>query len=270
MADLEDHAARRGRCRAAPRGGRCGAGPCPRPSSPGLVEADRALDERDLDALAVRSALLASRLSHCATAVSSSLPRSRRTKAGSLSSLSAWNVARTTLCGFADPIDLVSTFGMPHDSTTARTPPPAMMPVPSGAGFSSTCPAPKRPSTGCGTVVPLSGTRISALLRRLDPLLDRRGHFLRLADAEADDAVTVADDDQRAEAQVLAALDDLGDAADVDDRVLQVQLRGVDLFACFDSCLSCPKTPARLRGPLRPPRGCGRDRGSRRDRTRPA
>jgi hypothetical protein len=30
---------------------------------------------------------------------------------------------------------LVSTFWMPADSTTARTAPPAMMPVPSGAGF---------------------------------------------------------------------------------------------------------------------------------------
>src|SRR5258708_40014701 len=72
------------------------------------------------------------------------------------------------------------------------------------------------------------------LLRRLDALLDRRRHFLGLADAEADDPVAVADHHQRAEAQVLAALDDLGDAADVDDRVLQVQLRRVDTFACFD------------------------------------
>src|SRR5688500_4131419 len=49
---------------------------------------------------------------------------------------------------------------MPADSTTARTPPPAMMPVPSGAGLSSTLPAPKWPTTGCGTVVPFIGTRI--------------------------------------------------------------------------------------------------------------
>ena len=81
---------------------------------------------------------------------------------------------------------------------------------------------------------PLERHADERLLRRLDALLDRRGHFLRLADAEADDAVAVADDDQRAEAQVLAALDDLGDAADVHDRVLQVQLRGVDLFSCFN------------------------------------
>jgi hypothetical protein len=89
-------------------------------------------------------------------------------------------------------------------------------------------------------VVPCSGTADQRLLGRLDALLDRRGHFLGLADPEADHAVAVADDDQRAEAEVLAALDDLGDAADVDDRVLQVQLRGVDLFACFNHVVSCP------------------------------
>src|SRR5919201_1359505 len=68
------------------------------------------------------------------------------------------------------------------------------------------------------------------LLRRLDTFLDRRWHFLRLADAEADDAVAVADDDERAEAQVLAALDDLGDPVDRDDGVLDVELRGIDPF----------------------------------------
>src|SRR6186713_2223131 len=64
---------------------------------------------------------------------------------------------------------------MPHDSTTARTAPPAMMPVPSGAGLSSTCPAPKRPSTGCGTVVPLSGTRISDFFAASMPFLIAEG-----------------------------------------------------------------------------------------------
>src|SRR6185503_1619728 len=53
---------------------------------------------------------------------------------------------------------------MPADSTTARTAPPAMMPVPSGAGFSSTEPAPKLPRIGCGIVVPFIGTRTSTFL----------------------------------------------------------------------------------------------------------
>src|SRR6476620_601406 len=64
---------------------------------------------------------------------------------------------------------------MPHDSTTARTAPPAMMPVPSGAGLSSTCPAPNRPSTGCGTVVPASGTRISDFFAASMPFLIAEG-----------------------------------------------------------------------------------------------
>src|SRR5262245_27079625 len=46
-----------------------------------------------------------------------------------------------------------------------------MIPVPSGAGLSSTWPAPKRPSTGCGTVVPLSGTRIRFFLADSMPFL---------------------------------------------------------------------------------------------------
>src|SRR5262245_2637868 len=95
---------------------------------------------------------------------SNSLPRSRATIPGSLSIPSAANDARTTLCGLAEPSDFVNTLLMPADSTTARTAPPAMMPVPSGAGFSSTDPAPNRPSQGCGIVDPLIGTRTSAFL----------------------------------------------------------------------------------------------------------
>src|SRR5262249_24667309 len=51
-------------------------------------------------------------------------------------------------------------FVMPAASTTARTAPPAMMPVPSGAGLSRTLPAPKFPTMRCGIVLPCSGTRI--------------------------------------------------------------------------------------------------------------
>src|SRR4051812_6203088 len=69
---------------------------------------------------------------------------------------------------------------MPADSTTARTAPPAMMPVPSGAGFRSTWPAPNRPNTGCGTVVPLSGTRISDFFADSIPFLIADGTSLAL------------------------------------------------------------------------------------------
>src|SRR3954447_9190443 len=89
-----------------------------------------------------------------------SLPRSRAISVGSFSASRPAIVARTTLCGLAEPSDLVRMFAMPAASTTARTAPPAMMPVPSGAGFSSTLPAPKLPRLRCGIVVPCSGTRI--------------------------------------------------------------------------------------------------------------
>src|SRR3954447_7032561 len=55
-----------------------------------------------------------------------------------------------------------------------------MMPVPSGAGLSSTCPAPKRPRTGCGTVVPCSGTRISDFFAASMPFLIADGTSLAL------------------------------------------------------------------------------------------
>ena len=126
---------------------------------------------------------------------------------------------------------------MPAASTTARTAPPAMMPVPSGAGFSSTLPAPKLPTIAVRNRGALQRHADQVLLRRLDALLDRRRHFLRLADAEADHAVAVADDDQRAEAQVLAALDDLGHAVDRDDGVLDVELRRIDSSREFASLL---------------------------------
>src|SRR5688572_24772696 len=111
-----------------------------------LVEPDRALAERDRQAL--RRVGAGSFLGHHAPTISpSSLPRMRATKPGSFRSMRPANVARTTLCGLAEPSDFVSTFWIPADSTTARTAPPAIRPVPSGAGFRSTLPEPNRPTT---------------------------------------------------------------------------------------------------------------------------
>src|SRR5262245_59509081 len=90
------------------------------------------------------------------------------------------NVAFTTLCGLAVPSDLVSTSCTPADSTTARTAPPAMTPVPGEAGFRSTCPAPKIPRTGCGIVDPLSGIRMRFLLALSIPLAIAWGTSLAL------------------------------------------------------------------------------------------
>jgi hypothetical protein len=71
----------------------------------------------------------------------------------------------------------------------------------------------------------LSGTRISDFFAASIPFLIAEGTSFGFSDAKAHHPVAVADDDQGTEAQVLTALDDLGDAADVDDRVLQIQLR---------------------------------------------
>ena len=79
---------------------------------------------------------------------------------------------------------------------------------------------------------------VQVLLGRLDALADGLGNFLGLARTVADDAFAgIADDDQRGERHVLAALDDLGDAIDGDDLVLEVEAVRVDLFLhCHNSC----------------------------------
>src|SRR4029079_8444168 len=56
-------------------------------------------------------------------------------------------------------------------------------------------------------------------LGRLGRLADRFGHFARLAVAETDPALLVADHDQRRKAEPLAALDDLRHTIDVDQLV---------------------------------------------------
>src|SRR5512137_2754663 len=87
------------------------------------------------------------------------LPRIWATRSALRSRFSPATVALSTLCGLREPWLLVSTLRTPAASSTARTAPPAMTPVPSLAGLSSTFPAPKWPSTSCGMVVPASGTR---------------------------------------------------------------------------------------------------------------
>src|SRR3984885_4331056 len=85
---------------------------------------------------------------------STGLERNSATRASSFRRKSASKVALMTLCGLEVPIDFVRTLEMPATSITARTGPPAMIPVPSGAGFSITWPEPYRPRTWCGIVVP--------------------------------------------------------------------------------------------------------------------
>ena len=57
----------------------------------------------------------------------------------------------------------------------------------------------------------------------LDSLLDGHGHFTGFAHAEAGMPMAVANHHERGEAEVLAALDDLRDAVDGDDVILQVR-----------------------------------------------
>ena len=62
----------------------------------------------------------------------------------------------------------------------------------------------------------------------LDALANRLGHFAGLAVAGAHDALAVADDDQRAEAEATAALHDLCDAIDVNDPIHEFVVVRID------------------------------------------
>ena len=79
-------------------------------------------------------------------------------------------VARTTLIGLVEPCALLSRSRMPAASTTERTEPPAMTPVPALAGFSMTFAAPKWRCTSCGIVEPTSGTLIRCFFASSTPL----------------------------------------------------------------------------------------------------
>src|ERR687885_73734 len=85
-------------------------------------------------------------------------PRSVATSSGRRRPCSPAIVAFTRLIGFCVPSDLERMSWIPASSRTARTPPPAMTPVPGEAGFSSTWPEPNTPSTGWVIVEPCLGT----------------------------------------------------------------------------------------------------------------
>ena len=86
------------------------------------------------------------------------LPRLRATSSGRRRCLSPSTVAFAMLIGFVVPRLFDSTSRMPASSSTARTPPPAITPVPSLAGRSTTRAASKRPVISCVIVVPCFGT----------------------------------------------------------------------------------------------------------------
>jgi hypothetical protein len=69
--------------------------------------------------------------------------------------------------------------------------------------------------------------REEVLLRVLDGLGDRERDLARLAVADADAVDLVAHDDERREREAPAALDDLRDAVDLDDALLELARLGV-------------------------------------------
>src|SRR5262245_12816524 len=135
-----------------------------------LLAADRALLLLDLEACH-QPATSARALSRAAGATSSTdSPRRAATASGSSSILSASTVACTMLIWLDAPSDLLRTSWMPAHSSTARTRPRAITPVPGAAGRCRTTPAAFSPWTGCGMVPWMRGTRKKAFLASSTPL----------------------------------------------------------------------------------------------------
>ena len=179
-------------------------------------------------------------------------------------------VARTMLCGLVEPRLLVRMSVMPAHSSTARTGPPAMTPVPVAAGLSSTRPAPWWPTTSCGIVEPVRGSSTIAALGGLDRLAHRLGDFVRLAGGDADPALAIADGDQGVEGEAPAALHDLGDAVDR-DHVLDELAGTVAVAIPVAPAAAALRRPDRRRarpGPASPPRPPGRSARSARPAAR--
>ena len=70
--------------------------------------------------------------------------------------------------------------------------------------------------------------RDQVLLRRFDRFADGLGNFLGFAAAVSDVSAFIADNDERAETQVLAALNHFGHAVDGNHGVFQLKLRCID------------------------------------------
>src|SRR5207249_3774772 len=70
---------------------------------------------------------------------------------------------------------------------------------------------------------PAQGDADELLLGILDALADGFRHLAGFTEPGADDAVPIADDDQRAKAEAAATLHHFGDAIDLDDLLLKIQ-----------------------------------------------
>src|ERR1700720_95000 len=193
-----------------------------------------------------------------------SLPRSRASIPGSFSESSPAIVARTTLCGFADPSDLVRMFVIPAASTTARTSPPAMIPGPAGAGFSSTLPAPKLPTIRCGIVVPASGTRIRFFFAASMPFLIADGTSFALPIPKPTTPWPSPTTTSALKLRFLPPLTTLV------TRLIDTTLSLMSSWLGSIRSRVRIRTPALLCGPRRPRRGFARGKGSRCGRRPPA
>src|SRR5712671_3161586 len=67
-----------------------------------------------------------------------------------------------------------------------------------------------------------------AFLGAIDALANRLGHFVGLAQAEADQTVVIAGDDQCAEAEAPSTFHDFRDAVDMDDLLFDLEALRID------------------------------------------
>src|SRR4051812_26087025 len=111
---------------------------------------DLELSHQDVTSAAGTAAGCSARALRSAAGATSSTGRPRRaaTASGCSSMRSAATVAWTMLIWLDDPSDLLRMSWIPAHSSTARTGPPAMTPVPGAAGRSMTTPAAFSPWTG--------------------------------------------------------------------------------------------------------------------------
>src|SRR3954447_25501264 len=107
--------------------------------------------------------------------LSTERPRRAATSSGLRRSCRPAIVALTRLIGFCEPSDLDRMSWMPASSSTARTPPPAITPVPGEAGLRNTRPEPKMPVVWWVIVEPWRGTRKRFFFARSTPFWIARG-----------------------------------------------------------------------------------------------
>src|SRR6478609_8836457 len=140
-----------------------------------LLAADRGPGLLDLEARHHWVTSARARSSAAGATSSTGRPRRAATASGSSRERSAATVACTMLIWLDEPSDLLSTSWIPAHSSTARTGPPAITPVPGAAGRRSTTPAAASPCTGCGMVLPTRGTRKKLRLASSTPFEMARG-----------------------------------------------------------------------------------------------